>query len=163
MLPDLGRQRAGSGRFRGLRLLHTHLRNEPLTRDDLVDLTRLRLDLIAAICVSADGEPRTLHCAHCVPARPGAAEPYRSFGPLPYSNLDKLAINPEQLVMALEDEFAKAARTRRVVAKDGRAILLHVCEKAQARFAESSLRELTELARTAGVDVVDQVLQVRHQ
>jgi GTP-binding protein HflX len=162
-LPDLGRQRAGSGRFRGLRLLHTHLRNEPLTRDDLVDLTRLRLDLVAAICVSSDGEPRTLHYAHCVPAGPGAADPYRSFGPLPYSKLDKLEINPEQLVMALEDEFAKAARTRRVVAKDGRAILLHVCEKAQARFAESSLRELTELARTAGVDVVDQVLQVRHQ
>ncbi len=37
-LPELGRIRAGRGRFRGLRLVHTHLRNEPLTRDDLVDL-----------------------------------------------------------------------------------------------------------------------------
>jgi GTPase len=157
-LPDLGRQRAGSGRFRGLRLVHTHLRGEALTRDDLVDLTRLRLDLVAAICVSADGEPRNVFYAHCVPARPGAEHPYRSYGPVSYSKLD---VNPEQLVMALEDEFARAVRTRRVVAKDGRAILLHVCEKAQARFAESSLRELTELARTAGVDVVDQVLQVR--
>jgi GTP-binding protein HflX len=157
-LPDLGRQRAGSGRFRGLRLLHTHLRGEALTRDDLVDLTRLRLDLVAAICVSADGEPRNVFYAHCVPTRPGAEHPYRSYGPVSYS---KLEVNPEQLVMALEDEFARAARTRRVVAKDGRAILLHVCEKAQARFAEASLRELTELARTAGVDVVDQVLQVR--
>ncbi|HEY2734713.1 MAG TPA: GTPase HflX, partial [Polyangiales bacterium] len=157
-LPDLGRERAGSGRFRGLRLVHTHLRSEPLTRDDLVDLTRLRLDLVAAICVSAEGEPRSVHYAHCVPTRPGLENPYRSYGPVPYAKLD---VNPEQLVMAIEDEFARAARTRRVIAKDGRAILLHVCEKAQARFAESSLRELSELARTAGVEVVDQVLQVR--
>ena len=66
-MPDLGRERAGSGRFRGLRLIHTHLRSEPLTRDDLVDLTRLRLDLVAAICVSPEGDPRTVHYAHCVP------------------------------------------------------------------------------------------------
>ena len=45
MLPDVGRLRAAEGRLRGLRLIHTHLRNEPLTRDDLVDLTRLRFDL----------------------------------------------------------------------------------------------------------------------
>jgi len=35
MLPDIGRLRAADGRFRGLRLVHTHLRGEPLTRDDL--------------------------------------------------------------------------------------------------------------------------------
>jgi GTPase len=157
-LPDLGRVRAGSGRFRGLRLVHTHLRSEPLTRDDLVDLTRLRLDLVAAICVSAEGEPRSVHYAHCVPMKAGEEHPYRSYGPVPYAKLD---VNPEQVVRAIEEEFARAARTRTVTAKDGRAILLHVCEKAQARAAESSLRELTELARTAGVEVVDQVTQVR--
>lgn len=157
-LPDLGRVRAGTGRFRGMRLLHTHLRNEALTRDDLVDLTRLRLDLVAAICVSAEGEPRSVHYAHCVPTEAPGQEPYRSYGPVPYH---KLNVNPEQLVTALEEEFARAARTRRITAKDGRAILLHVCEKAHAGAAETSLRELTELARTAGVEVVDRVLQVR--
>ena len=34
MLPDIGRLRAAEGRFRGLRLVHTHLRGEPLTRDE---------------------------------------------------------------------------------------------------------------------------------
>jgi len=43
----VGRVRAGHGRFRGLRLVHTHLRNEPISRDDLVDLALLRLDLVA--------------------------------------------------------------------------------------------------------------------
>jgi GTP-binding protein HflX len=159
-LPDLGRVRAGSGRFRGLRLLHTHLRNEPLTRDDLVDLTRLRLDLVAAICVSTSGEPRSVHYAHCVPTQSTREEPYRSYGPVPYA---KLTVNPAQLIGSLEEEFARAARTRRISAKDGRAILLHVCEKSQAPLAEASLRELTELARTAGVEVADSVLQVRNR
>ena len=54
-LPDVGRGRAGSGRFRGLRLVHTHLRNEGLTRDDLTDLALLRLDLVAAIIVEPGG------------------------------------------------------------------------------------------------------------
>jgi GTP-binding protein HflX len=157
-LPDLGRERAGSGRFRGLRLIHTHLRSEPLTRDDLVDLTRLRLDLVAAICVSPEGDPRTVHYAHCVPVNGSKQPPYRSYGPVPYSQLD---VNPERLVSGIEEEFARQARTRRVEAKDGRAILLHVCEKADANGAEASLRELAELARTAGVEVADSVLQVR--
>ena len=84
MLPDVGRFRAGEGRLRGLRLIHTHLGNEPLTRDDLVDLTRLRLDLVAAICVDpAEAKPTWVYYAHCVPTREGeGTPPYRTFGPL---------------------------------------------------------------------------------
>src|SRR5678816_1599463 len=41
MLPDIGRLRAAQGRFRALRLIHTHLYNEPLTRD-AVSYTHLR-------------------------------------------------------------------------------------------------------------------------
>ena len=67
MLPEVGRLRAGRGRFRGLRLVHTHLRNEPLTRDDLVDLALLRLDLVAAVGVTRDGRPADLHLAHLFP------------------------------------------------------------------------------------------------
>src|SRR5690606_22733525 len=52
LLPDIGRLRAAQGRFRALRLVHTHLFGEPLTHDDLVDLTRLRLDLVCAIQLS---------------------------------------------------------------------------------------------------------------
>ncbi|MFI5290237.1 MAG: GTPase HflX, partial [Polyangia bacterium] len=56
LMPDLGPRRAGAGRFRGVRLVHTHLRGEPLTRDDLVDLAKLRLDLVAAIQMKPDGQ-----------------------------------------------------------------------------------------------------------
>ncbi len=54
-LPDIGRARAGQVRLRGLRLVHTHLKSEPLTRDDLTDLALLRLDAVAAVGVKEDG------------------------------------------------------------------------------------------------------------
>src|SRR6478736_9778849 len=66
-LPDIGRLRAAEGRFRALRLVHTHLHGEALTRDDLVDLVRLRLDLVAAIQLTPEGEPRTIHYAYNTP------------------------------------------------------------------------------------------------
>src|ERR1700704_2847474 len=50
-LPDFKRVRVARDRFRGLRCVHTHLRGEELTRDDLTDLALLRLDLMAAINV----------------------------------------------------------------------------------------------------------------
>jgi GTP-binding protein HflX len=160
MLPDVGRMRAGAGRLRGLRLIHTHLRNEPLSRDDLVDLTRLHLDMVVAVCL-APGEERALciYYGHNFPVVDDTNEPpFRTFGPIPYA---KARDNPAEIIETLEQEFARAARERGVTAKDGRAILVHVCDKRTAGRAEDSLRELEELARTAGVDVADQILQVR--
>jgi GTP-binding protein HflX len=170
MLPDIGRLRAAEGRFRALRLVHTHLFGEALSRDDLVDLVRLRLDLVAAIQLGPDGEPRSMHYAYNAPAEPRAAIdgekakpalPYHEVGPLP---IGRVEVNFGELVTALEDEFARRSRTRTVAAKDGRAILVHVAEKSKAMalvHAEESLRELSELARTAGVEVASEVLQLR--
>ena len=184
MLPDIGRLRVSDGRFRALRLVHTHLFNEPLTRDDLVDLVRLRLDLVAAIQLSPEGEPRTLHYAYNTPVHPrdagragsergtppgGDAQaeeerlPYRTVGPLAIGRIDA---DFGALIQALEDEFAKRTRTRAVVAKDGRAILVHVADKSKPGAllrGEDSLRELAELAATAGVEVADSVLQLRER
>ena len=160
MLPDVGRFRGGEGRLRGLRLIHTHLGNEPLSRDDIVDLTKLRLDLVAAICL-APGEvgPTWVYYGHCQPVAPGSKDkPYKTFGPLSYARAE---LDVGALVAALEEEFARQARARPVLAKDGRAMLVHVTDKRRALGAEDSLRELDELARTAGVEVADRILQVR--
>jgi GTP-binding protein HflX len=160
MLPDIGRLRAAEGRFRALRLVHTHLHGEGLTRDDLVDLTRLRLDLVAAILLSPEGEARSLTWAYNVPSSEDGARPYEVVGPIPYGQPEP---NFGELIASLEAEFAKKRRAR-AVSKEGRAILVHVGEKKQrgalAR-AESRLGELDSLARTAGADVVDRVTQLR--
>jgi GTPase len=160
MLPDVGRLRAAEGRLRGLRLVHTHLHDEPLTRDDLVDLTRLRLDLVAAICLAPGEErPLSVYYGHNVPIPEGIEqEPFETHGPIPYAKVNE---NPARIIAALEEEFARVARARTVRGKDGRAILVHACEKRGAQKAKESLRELRELARTAGVEALDSVLQVR--
>jgi GTP-binding protein HflX len=160
MLPDLGRLRAAEGRFRGLRLIHTHLRQEPLTRDDLVDLTRLRLDMIAALCVHEGGQPGHVYYGHCVPSTDAHELPYVTHGPIPLHQLD---CNPERILGELEEAFARAARLRRVHAQEGRAILVQVHTRQQRRDPEDSLHELRELARTAGVQVADCVSQFRDQ
>src|SRR5258707_8980518 len=68
-LPDFKRVRVSGDRFRGLRCVHTHLRGEELTRDDLTDLALLRLDLMAAIDVDEKtGLPGVVRSAHLLPA-----------------------------------------------------------------------------------------------
>ena len=162
MLPDIGRLRAAEGRFRGLRLVHTHLHGEPLTRDDLVDLVRLRLDLVCALQLNPAGDVRGISYAHNMPVTQSGDLPYREIGPIPPGRLD---VDFGALITSLESEYAKRARTRAVVAKDGRAILVYVAEKGSRQGhqdeIEQRLRELRELARTAGVEVVDTIVQLR--
>ncbi|HEY5091585.1 MAG TPA: hypothetical protein VIK30_16510, partial [Polyangia bacterium] len=121
-LPEIGRVRAGRGRFRGLRLVHTHLRNEPLTRDDLVDLALLRLDLVAAIGVQPDGRPADLHAAHLLPPVEGKpTSPWQILPTIPFhhSTLDAAA-----LIGALEEEFDRVAPSAVATDKRDRALLV---------------------------------------
>jgi GTPase len=63
--------------------------------------------------------------------------------------------------LALEEEFARASAMRRTGGRE-RAILVGVGAKGKTRAeAESSLAELRELARTAGVEVIDASVQMR--
>ncbi len=160
-LPDVGRLRASAGRFRGLRLLHTHLRGEALTRDDLVDLSRLRLDLVAALQTSREGGLGNVYWAHLVPPT-GDGRLWREYGPAPFHRW----VEDEDfaaLMRALEEEFARYSHGRPVLARDGRAVLIHVTDKQHAHGIQDSLGELRELARTAGVEVADEIVQVREQ
>ncbi|HZO14141.1 MAG TPA: GTPase HflX [Polyangiaceae bacterium] len=163
MLPDIGRLRAAEGRFRALRLVHTHLFGEELTRDDYLDLVRLRLDMVCALQLSPEGELRGYHYAYNTPCFKDGDPAYRAVGPVHPS---QLSVNFGQLIGALEDEFAKLSKTRRVKGKDGRAILVHVADrkkKGSLLDSEARLRELAELARTAGVEVMDTFVQVRER
>jgi GTP-binding protein HflX len=70
VIPSTDDYRAAPGRLNGLRCIHTHLNNEPLSRDDLTDLALLRLDMMAAIGQSAEGYPSTVRVAHLLPGHP---------------------------------------------------------------------------------------------
>ncbi|WP_208721610.1 GTPase HflX [Corallococcus aberystwythensis] len=157
-LPDIGRARAGQIRLRGLRLVHTHLKSEPLTKDDLTDLALLRLDCVAAVGVGNDGLPGVLHWAYLMPEN-GSGE-FWHVSTLPSVHGEQ----PDLLATldALEEELNRKAAARTVSGRE-RAILVAVCLDGNRARAESSLAELKELARTAGVEVVDSVLQMKRE
>jgi GTPase len=161
-LPDFKRIRVASGRFRGLRCVHTHLRGEELTQDDLTDLALLRLDLMAAIDVEPEtGLPSLIRAAHLLPMHAGelnsGGTPYAFIEPKQPSQLD---LDFLALINSLEEEMARNRKvTRRAETRD-RAILLSVAT-GPISDAEESLTELAELATSAGVVVQDQIIQRR--
>jgi GTP-binding protein HflX len=158
-LPEVGRLRAGHGRFRGLRLVHTHLRNEPLSRDDLVDLALLRLDWIAAIGTHPDGRPGDLHQAHLVPHHEGKS-PWVLLPPVPFHRAthDFLA-----QMAALEEEFDRISPSTRATSERSQALLV-IAEIGKRRGdLESRMHELKELTKSAGLRVVDVVVQRRSE
>lgn len=163
-LPDFKRIRVASGRFRGLRCVHTHLRGEQLTQDDLTDLALLRLDLMAAIDVdSATGLPGLVHAAHLLPLHSGelenasAPELYGFLEPRIASQLDADFL---ELIDSLEEEMARNRRAARRAEVRDRTILVGVATGALTD-AEESMAELAELAASAGVVVQDKIIQRR--
>jgi GTP-binding protein HflX len=158
-LPDVGRARAGSHRLRGLRLVHTHLHGEPITRDDHTDLALLRLDLVAAVEVLPTGLPGRLHYAHLLPENPSGDLWKDETAPAVHD----VGYDARAGALALEEEFARAGALRRTGGRE-RAILVGFGHGRRSRAeAESSLQELRELARTAGLEVLDSTLQMRRE
>ena len=118
-LPDIGRARAGQVRLRGLRLVHTHLNGEPLTRDDLTDLALLRLDLVAAIAVREDGLPGEVHWAHLLAQNPQNDLWHTET----LHQVHDADVGVDKLFADLEDEFGRSAALRKTLGVE-RAILV---------------------------------------
>ena len=154
-LPDIGRLRGGVGRFRGLRLVHTHLKGEPLTRDDLNDLALLRLDLVAAVEVLDTGLPGRIDLAHLAPIGPDGhdSEPFER---LQAADVHQLSFDVEATMRALEDEFARVASAAGETQKE-RALVIGITPE------DEHFEEMLELVRSAGVAVAGTVRQKRSQ
>jgi len=155
LIPALDGFRSSSRRFRGLRLIHTHLAGEELTTDDLTDLALLRLDLICALEAGEDGLPGHARTAHLIPENPEGRF-WLTLDPRRPAELD---LDFTAFISALEGEFAGRQKTRKVEAVE-RAILVRV-ETNPFFDGEASLAELRELCRSCDVEVFDTVIQRR--
>jgi GTP-binding protein HflX len=142
-----------------LRCIHTHLKQEPLSQDDLNDLSLLRLDLMVAIGVTAEGLPGKIEAAHLLPTNPEE----RQVEIIQAKSFYQFDLDFSTFIRALDHEFER--QEAEAVELEGgaeRGILISVSSAPQQAL-ERELDELAELARTADVAVLDRVIQRSHK
>jgi GTP-binding protein HflX len=155
LIPELRRERGARGRLKGLRLIHTHLDGSPLNHDDFMDLALLRLDAVAALTVTDAGQPGPIEMAHLLPHE----EDGRNWAILKEDHVARLKLDFAEMVESLEAELDRAGAEEERTGQD-RAILIGVTGRNRLA-AEDSLRELAELAWSAGLSVAATILQKR--
>jgi GTPase len=166
-MPDFGRVRVGTDRFRGLRCVHTHLQDEKLTQDDLTDLALLRLDLMSIIQVDRNsGLPGLVYSAHLLPTSAEILhsetdeKPYEFLEPNLPSQLD---VDFLGLISSLESEMTRVRLTARAKQTNQDRVILVGVTTGSVDDAEESMEELEELATSADVLVLDKLIQRRPQ
>ncbi len=153
-IPDLSRYSLGRSGLRGLRCVHTHLKQDSLSRDDLTDLELLRLDVMAVIYVGEDGLPTGFSYAHLLPTRKKT-----QIEIVDLQDFYRFELDFSAFISALDDEMERvAAETIDLADGRERALLISVGQMSRQRV-ENSMAELDELARTANLAVIDQVIQ----
>ncbi|MEM7584448.1 MAG: GTPase HflX, partial [Acidobacteriota bacterium] len=158
-LPDIGRLRGGVGRFRGLRLVHTHLRGESLTADDLNDLALLRLDAVAMVEATDDGEPGRVEVALLSPS--GGGDDDGEFGDyfrrFEAGDVYRLDMDFDAEVRALEDEWTRLTRGAAGKTQRERVLVIGVTPD------DGHFDETVELVTAAGVEIAGTLRQKRHR
>lgn len=155
-LPDLGRYRLGEGRLRRLRLIVSEARFDGeaprMSQDIYTDLEKLRLDTVAVVGVSPKNQ-LAMRFAHLAP-RESSTGVISEVVP----DIAKHSLDFAEFIGELEDELS--IETPRLRPGEVGAVLVSVSDRPLAA-AQRALAELDELARTAGVTVLDRVLQRR--
>jgi len=154
LIPELDRLRQGPGRLRGIRLLHTHLNSSPLNREDIMDLVFLRLDSVCVLNLDREGRPDKLQWAHLLPSNQ-QSEPYLIHGPTPWDRVD---FDFSKSADALEKELDRGGALLETVSGQGRGLLVNV-GTAPRKELEKSLEELSDLAKTAGLEIAGSMIQ----
>ncbi|WP_136525853.1 GTPase HflX [Geomonas ferrireducens] len=155
MIPALDEYPLGRRLLRGVRLVHTHLKGETLTDDDLTDLSLLRLDLIAALQLTQNADRFSIQTAALTPPN-GGTLPYHVEASVPFQKFD---LEFRSFVETLEQTMERGLKEGKVVGTgEERGILISVTQR-PLEEAVDSVEELKELARTAGVGVLDTVIQ----
>ncbi len=158
VIPDTSEYRVAPGRLKGLRCIHTHLNNEPLTREDLTDLALLRLDMMAAITMTREGYLHRVHAGYILP-KSSAGMPFEILTPL---NPNQLDIGCIDLIRSLEAELAHITSLFEADKGKERALLISITTLS-GHAAMASLAELEDLAASNGIEIVGTMLQQRRK
>jgi len=156
-LPDLGRYRLGSGRLRRLRLLFSDLSRSgteaQIPHDIYTDLEKLRLDCVVSLREERGAVQAKM--AHLMPLLDEAIAPIQVEA---VGDLGRLNLDFTSFIEGVEQELLRSQPPRRA---KGEGVLLVGVYDSNLQEAQSSMAELRELARTAGLDVRGEVIQRR--
>ncbi|MGD9807321.1 MAG: GTPase HflX [Deferribacterales bacterium] len=153
-IPSLERFPIVPGSLRGLRLLHTHLKGEDITDDDLTDLALLRLDSVTALHFNPQGHPYRMQTAHLLPP-----DNYNYFDFMTDTDPHRQSVDYQAFITELESEIS--SKTKRLHKVDeGNVTMLIGCYPSRAH-ARENMAELSELARSANMYVIDEVVQLK--
>jgi len=152
-IPELPTARSVRG-LRGVRLLHTHLKLDGISQEDLMDMLFLRLDALSVLTVNPQGEPVTCQNAHLLPVL-NDETPYLVEPATPW---DAVKYDFGEQAEALDVEFDRIIAQTTAISGAERAVLVSVASTSR-EAQESRLDELESLARSAGIDVVGRLVQ----
>jgi GTP-binding protein HflX len=155
VIPDLADYPLGRKVLRGLRLIHTHLKNEQINQDDITDLLLLRLDALIAIGMK-NGMPENISSALLKSS--GSQKAYEITGPVPFHRLDASFENFDEMLSSLEDELGYQKSGFDIKDRRERAILASVSTGPRYE-QEESMDELKELAGSSNIIVLDTLIQ----
>ncbi len=145
--------RASPRSLRGLRLIRSHPKEQPLTQEDLTLLGLLRLDMIGTMTVTPKGEPGLLSLAHLNPPSP-KGELYTLLKP---TLVHQCPVNFDTFIRELEADLQRQSGSH-TMAQKPTAILVSASPQNKAD-QEERLVELAELASSADLTVIDRLVQ----
>ena len=155
VIPVTPEHMALPGKLKGLRCIHTHLKNEPLTFDDLTDLALLRLDYMTAVCINDNGTPAKIYSSHVLPNAEG--DPYEIIEPYFINNLNIDCLNQ---INSIENELSSKSTLYKAGKGKEKALLINVTTE-NPKLAMASLDELKELCKTSKINVINTIIQRR--
>ncbi|BAM07548.1 GTPase HflX [Leptospirillum ferrooxidans] len=155
-IESLPPSRGGDHLLRGIRLVHTHLRTEPINQDDLNDLALLRLDAQIVLHID-ESAPRIRRFSQALinPDKKGET-PWLVNESVPFS-AERLEV--ADTVLEIEEALSESkGSSRHQTSGQERAILVSA-SKESLLFQKDGMEELRELAESAGVQVLGEEIQ----
>lgn len=156
-LPDLGRFRIGKGRLRRLRLVVFYPGEMQTPQDLITDLEKLRLDLVAFCNVNKYSTITNFYVSYLqfnFSINPNSYVVTQHFKAFFDCN-----VNFEFLVSGIEADYVKFVQSTHDIKRDG-AVLVGVYT-VSSQESLYRMDELKELTRSAGIDIVDSIIQRR--
>jgi len=152
-IPDISSYRLGPGRLKGLRCIHTHLNEEPLSGEDVADLVLLGLDLMVCVQVNDKGIPGPISFANILPDNRDGKGWIVNRVP----DIGQLNVDFSEMIQSIEDELART-RVGLSLEQKERALLVGVTT-GPGWQEEEFLDELEDLAVSDNIEVAGRIVQ----